>query len=200
MAIDEQMASLFKALKKQVGPDKEGHDRVFHGDDLSMGSVVKYGIPSGIPEMDLYLGQRGGYPAGKIIEFYGKPMCSGSYTHINYHVRNADGMYSYFDGTGFVLFSLVSTCSFLRPYFLGGLFSSDPTTLVKPALPVPLTPSLFQMPRSAHVATSCFQQQRQESCGPLTHRPAVDAHSQHQLPKVTCPREPVYIQYGQYCV
>jgi protein RecA len=73
--IDEQTASLFKALKKNIGSDKEGHDKTFRGDDLSMGSVVKYGVPSGIPEMDLYLGQRGGYPGGKIIEFYGKPMC-----------------------------------------------------------------------------------------------------------------------------
>ncbi len=75
MAIDADTADLFKALKKNIGPDRDGQDRVFHGDDLSMGSVVKYGIPSGIPEMDLYLGQRGGYPAGKIVEFYGKPMC-----------------------------------------------------------------------------------------------------------------------------
>jgi protein RecA len=75
MAIDEQTAALFKLLKKNIGPDEDGHDRVFKGDDLSMGSVVKYGVPSGIPELDVFLGQKGGYPAGKIIEFYGKPMC-----------------------------------------------------------------------------------------------------------------------------
>ena len=73
--MNDQIASLFKLVKKSIGDDENGHGKVFKGDDLSMGSVVKYGVPSGIPEMDLFLGQKGGFPAGKIIEFYGKPMC-----------------------------------------------------------------------------------------------------------------------------
>jgi recombination protein RecA len=68
--MDDTTAKLFGLLKKEIG-----EDRVYHGDDLSMGSVAKYGVPTGIPELDLYLGEKGGYPAGKIIEFYGKPMC-----------------------------------------------------------------------------------------------------------------------------
>lgn len=73
--MDDQLTSLFKLVKKDIGKDEHGNEKVFKGDDLSMGSVVKYGVPSGIPEMDIFLGCRGGYPAGKIVEFYGKPMC-----------------------------------------------------------------------------------------------------------------------------
>lgn len=73
--MNDDIAKLFKLVEKAVGTDEDGDRKVFKGDDLSMGSVAKYGVPSGIPEMDLYLGQKGGYPAGKIIEFFGKPMC-----------------------------------------------------------------------------------------------------------------------------
>lgn len=48
---------------------------VYSGDDIHMGSVAPYGIASGIPELDLYLGGKGGLPASKIIEYYGKQMC-----------------------------------------------------------------------------------------------------------------------------
>lgn len=48
---------------------------IFRGDDIKMGSVAPYGISSGLAELDLYLGRKGGLPASKVIEYYGKPMC-----------------------------------------------------------------------------------------------------------------------------
>lgn len=57
---------LFGLIKKDLGEDK-----IFKGDDLNMGSIPKYGIPTGLPKLDVYLGGKGGFPAGKIIEFYG---------------------------------------------------------------------------------------------------------------------------------
>jgi recombination protein RecA len=69
MAIDPEIAELFNALKK----DKD--IQVWKGDDLSMDSVAPFGVATGIPELDLYLGKRGGYPVGKIIEFYGFEKC-----------------------------------------------------------------------------------------------------------------------------
>jgi len=71
MAIDPEIAELFNALKK----DKDIAGLVWKGDDLSMDSIPPFGIPTGIPELDLYLGKRGGYPVAKIIEFYGFQMC-----------------------------------------------------------------------------------------------------------------------------
>jgi len=69
--LDPELAKLFNIIQKE-NPDKIPLHR---GDDLTMKSVAPYGIPSGIPTLDLYIGAAGGYPAGKIIEFYGKPMC-----------------------------------------------------------------------------------------------------------------------------
>lgn len=69
--IDPKIAELFNALKK----DKDLGEQVFMGDDMSMDSVAPYGIPSGIPLLDLYLGGKGGLPAGKIIEYYGFERC-----------------------------------------------------------------------------------------------------------------------------
>jgi len=57
---------LFGLIKKDLGEDK-----IYKGCDLSMGSIPKYGIPSGLPKLDVYLGGKGGFPAGKIIELYG---------------------------------------------------------------------------------------------------------------------------------
>lgn len=66
--MDEKFKKLFDLIKKN------DELTVFTGDELHMGSVAPYGISSGIPELDLYLGRKGGLPASKIIEYYGKPM------------------------------------------------------------------------------------------------------------------------------
>ena len=68
--MNDNIKKLFGLIKKDLGEDK-----VWHGDDLSLNSVPKYCIPSGIPELDLFLGQKGGYPSGKVIEMFGKPCC-----------------------------------------------------------------------------------------------------------------------------
>jgi len=65
-----------EAIKKIFGLLQKDHpENIFLGDDIHMSSIAPYGVPTGLAELDLYLGQRGGYPAGKIIELYGKPMC-----------------------------------------------------------------------------------------------------------------------------
>lgn len=69
--MDPQIATIFNLAKKS----KDITASLYAGDDLSMGSVSPYGVSSGLAELDLFLGGRGGYPAGKIVEFYGKPMC-----------------------------------------------------------------------------------------------------------------------------
>lgn len=65
----EEFAALFNLLKA----DEETGDKMFAGDDIHMKSVAPYGIPSGIPQLDLFLGRKGGLPASKIIEYYGAP-------------------------------------------------------------------------------------------------------------------------------
>lgn len=62
-------------MKKLFGLAKKADVDIYQGDDLTMGSVAPYGISSGVPELDLYLGRRGGIPASKVIEYFGKPMC-----------------------------------------------------------------------------------------------------------------------------
>ena len=84
--MNDNIKDIFGLIKKDLGEDK-----VWRGDDLSLNSIPKHCIPSGIPELDLYLGEKGGLPSGKVIEFYGKPCCTAASTHINYHVRNAKG-------------------------------------------------------------------------------------------------------------
>lgn len=69
--IDPKVAELFNLLKK----DKDLGDQVFLGDDITMDSVAPYGVSTGIPLLDLYLGGKGGLPAGKIVEFYGFERC-----------------------------------------------------------------------------------------------------------------------------
>lgn len=44
------------------------------GTDLKLDSNVPFGIPTYIPQLDLSM-KRPGYPAGRIIELYGKPAC-----------------------------------------------------------------------------------------------------------------------------
>lgn len=66
--MDEKFAKIFDLAKKD-------HANLYTGDDIHMGSVAPYGISSGLAVLDLHLGGRGGIPASKVIEFYGKPFC-----------------------------------------------------------------------------------------------------------------------------
>lgn len=69
MAMQEEIAKLFNLLKNE----KDIGEVVFAGNDIHMKSVAPYGIPSGIPQLDLFLGGKGGLPASKITEYYGAP-------------------------------------------------------------------------------------------------------------------------------
>lgn len=70
--LDPEIAALFGLIKK------DSKINVFLGDDVSMGSVAPYGVPSGIPELDVFLGGKGGLPASKIIEYFGFQMTGKS--------------------------------------------------------------------------------------------------------------------------
>jgi protein RecA len=69
--MDEAIAKLFNLVEK----DKEVTASLYSGDDIRMGSVAPYGISTGLAELDIYLGAKGGFPASKIVELFGKPMC-----------------------------------------------------------------------------------------------------------------------------
>lgn len=68
-----QLEKLFKLTKSGLAKD-EGVS-IHQAGDPSISSYVPFGFPSGIPQLDYALGGRGGLPAGKIIEYYGIPMC-----------------------------------------------------------------------------------------------------------------------------
>lgn len=61
------VSSLISHLNKR---DKT--EEAKNGTDLTLKSNIPFGIPSFIPQLDLSLG-KAGYPAGRIIELFGKP-------------------------------------------------------------------------------------------------------------------------------
>jgi protein RecA len=61
-----------KDLLERLSKNKDLPD-VFAGTDIRLKSHIPYGIPTGIPQLDLSLG-RPGYPAGRNIELYGFEM------------------------------------------------------------------------------------------------------------------------------
>lgn len=69
-----EIDKLYDKLQKGLIKSKKRVPVTIHkGDDLDIAAHVPYGIPTGIPELDLIV--RGGYPAGKVIELYGFQMC-----------------------------------------------------------------------------------------------------------------------------
>lgn len=80
---DERIQEILKKLKKNAG----AHASVHLGTDLSMASHVPFGIPTGIPRLDLSL-RRPGYPAGRVVEAYGKEM-SGKTTSVYHAIHHA---------------------------------------------------------------------------------------------------------------
>jgi protein RecA len=89
MTKEEMQALLAKLSKAKIGGE-DGAGRNAMGDDLSIKSLVKFGIPSRIPELDLSIG-RAGYPAGRVVEFYGLPM-SGKTTAALHAIAQAQRM------------------------------------------------------------------------------------------------------------
>jgi len=51
--------------------------RVSQGVTLSIGGIIPFGVPSGIPQLDYAL-ERDGWPAGRIVELYGYEYCGKS--------------------------------------------------------------------------------------------------------------------------
>lgn len=67
--MDPKFTELFNLAKK------DEKLTLFAGDDLHMGSMAPYGISSGLPQLDLQLGRKGGLPASKVVEYYGAQFC-----------------------------------------------------------------------------------------------------------------------------
>lgn len=81
---DERSTTLAELINKKSGV------KAFTGANLELSSTIKFGIPSGIPMLDLSLG-RPGLPAGRIIEVYGKEHCLDKNSFIRYEVRTKSG-------------------------------------------------------------------------------------------------------------
>lgn len=65
--MEEKFQKLFNLVQKN------DEFQIYKGDDLAMGSVAPYGISSGLAELDIFLGAKGGFPASKVVEIYGLP-------------------------------------------------------------------------------------------------------------------------------
>ena len=91
--MDPRIEKLFNTVKKNDSLT------VFKGDDIKMGSVAPYGISTGLAELDLYLGRKGGLPASKVIEFYGKPMCGKTTAALQHaaEVQKREGLVIFID-------------------------------------------------------------------------------------------------------
>lgn len=91
--MNEKFQGLFNAVQK------EKQFLTYAGDDLSMGSIPPYGISSGLAQLDLYLGRKGGLPSSKIIEYWG-PEWSGKTTaalHAAAEWQKKDGLVIFVD-------------------------------------------------------------------------------------------------------
>lgn len=64
---DDKFTEFLERLQKRSDPFSSGFRR---GSDIRVASHIPFGIPTGIPELDLAL-HRPGYPAGRIIEIFG---------------------------------------------------------------------------------------------------------------------------------
>jgi len=60
--------TIFKKLSDSA--KKDPHSNAYRPGDISIPSEVPYGIPSGIPRLDVSIG-RTGLPAGRVIEYFG---------------------------------------------------------------------------------------------------------------------------------
>lgn len=97
--MSSEVDELYKLLQKKFkdrGKDIAGVS-VHKGGDVNISSYVPYGIPTGIAELDLRM--RGGYPAGKIIEIYGRPATGKSTLglHAVREVQRAGGVACWVD-------------------------------------------------------------------------------------------------------
>lgn len=60
--------AIYKTIQKSAKEDKDSS--IHKAGDISLNGSVPYGIPSGIPRLDLSIG-RPGLPAGRVIEYFG---------------------------------------------------------------------------------------------------------------------------------
>ena len=63
---------IFSHIQKAI--DKDPNARIRKSGDIDISSRIPFGIPSGIPELDLRLGKPG-LPAGRVTEYFGFERC-----------------------------------------------------------------------------------------------------------------------------
>ena len=71
---DDRLDKLHNDMKDNL-KSKNVAASIHKSNDLAIASFTPYTIPSGLAELDLQLGGRGGLPAGRLIEYYGFEMC-----------------------------------------------------------------------------------------------------------------------------
>ena len=73
-AEDDKLDKLLDEMKKNL-KKKNVAATIHRSDDIKIASHTPHTIPTGLAELDLQLGGRGGLPAGRLIEYYGFEMC-----------------------------------------------------------------------------------------------------------------------------
>jgi len=70
---DEKLQRLLELTQKKLDKDDICAD-IYKPTDIGIASYIPHTISSGLAELDLQLGGRGGLPAGRLIEYYGFEM------------------------------------------------------------------------------------------------------------------------------
>jgi recombination protein RecA len=72
--LDAKLRKVLERTTKELEA-KNINARMYAGDDISISSHIPYTLPTGLAELDLQLGGKGGLPAGRLIEYFGFEMC-----------------------------------------------------------------------------------------------------------------------------
>jgi len=71
---DDKLDQLLNDMRKNLAK-KNVTATIWKSNDLGIASYTPHTISTGLAELDLQLGGRGGLPAGRLIEYYGFEMC-----------------------------------------------------------------------------------------------------------------------------
>jgi RecA/RadA recombinase len=90
MSDDDKLDQVMVEMKKSMKDRKIVAD-IHKATDIAVSSFIPFTIPTGLAELDLQLGGRGGLPAGRMIEYYGFEMCLSGDVKIAYSIRTKEG-------------------------------------------------------------------------------------------------------------
>lgn len=71
--MSETLEEIIKLTRDKLQKSKNEFVMIHKAGDIGITSYIPFPIPTGLAELDYHLGGRCGLPAGKIIEYYGKP-------------------------------------------------------------------------------------------------------------------------------